>query len=255
MASKTFADAEEPAADVTSTGLGAAAKFNPQLLKPEELRAIFVARQAELAELIRRLEQATPSMSPQHVLITGQRGMGKSTLMHRLALAVEDRPDLREAWVPLLFREEQYTVVSLDKFWRNALDALSEALERRAAMQPETASEVQALDAINAALDDEPDLRKREQRALAALTDWADRHKTRLLLLVDSTELLFESLTQGKTAREPASSRARENQPLWRLRECLSNNTQLFWMSCAYIALEAHHGYEHPFHEFFAQLA
>ena len=43
-------------------------------------------------------------------------GLTPRTLLHRLALAVEDRPDLRQAWAPLLFREEQYTAVSLDKF-------------------------------------------------------------------------------------------------------------------------------------------
>jgi len=72
-------------------GLGAAAKFNPQLWKPDELRAIFVVRQAELAELVRRLEQATPGTPPQHVLITGHRGMGKSTLLKSIMGLVKPR--------------------------------------------------------------------------------------------------------------------------------------------------------------------
>ena len=238
------ATAAAPAAPIPA-GLGAAAKFNPQLWKPDELRAIFVVRQGELAELVRRLEQAPAGTPPQHVLITGHRGMGKSTLLHRLALAVEDRPDLRGAWAPLLFREEQYTAVSLDKFWRNALDALSEALERRLHDNPALRADIQALDTINARLDAEPAAAVREQQALAALREWADRHGQRLLLLVDSTEQLFEALVSGKTSGD---------RPLWRLRECLSQDPRFLWVSCAYTMLEAHQGYDHPFHEFFAPL-
>jgi tetratricopeptide (TPR) repeat protein len=229
----------------TPVGLGAATKFNPQLWKPAELRAIFVARQSELAEMVRRVHQAKPKTTPQHVLITGHRGMGKSTLLHRLALAVEDDVELRLAWVPLLFREEQYTAATLDKFWRNALDALAEALERRAATRPELRADMRQLDAINAALEAEPSAAKREAVALATLREWAARHQSRLILLVDSTEQLFEALAHGKTKGE---------QDLWRLRECLSQDATFFWISCAYAPLEAQQGYDHPFHEFFAQL-
>ncbi len=229
----------------TPVGLGAATKFNPQLWKPDELRAIFVARQSELAEMVRRVQQARPKSPPQHVLITGHRGMGKSTLLHRLALAVEDDAELRHVWVPLLFREEQYTAATLDKFWRNALDALAEALERRAVSQPELRADMRQLDAINAALDQEPSAAKREEVALATLHEWAARHQSRLILLVDSTEQLFEALAHGKTKGE---------KDLWRLRECLSQDATFFWVSCAYAPLEAQQGYDHPFHEFFAQL-
>lgn len=243
-------------AGTAPSGLGAAAKFNPQLWKPDELRAIFVARLGELAQLTQRLHQANaqPAQAPQHVLISGHRGMGKSTLLHRLALQVEDDTALSTQWVPLLFREEQYTAVTLDKFWRNAIDALSEALERRAAqhqaddapLAAALAAEVAGLDALNAQLDAAPDSRQREDLALAGLRQWADRHHTRLLLLVDSTELLFAGLAQDRNGSQQA---------LWRLRELLSQDARFFWIGCGYAPLEASVGHDHAFFEFFAQMA
>lgn len=234
-----------PFTDPAPQGLGAAIKFNPQLWKPDELRAIFVARQPELQELVQRLRDAQPEVPPQHVLITGHRGMGKSTLLHRLALAVEDDAELSQQWVPLLFREEQYTAVTLDKFWRNALDALSEALERRSATNPQWDSDIQALDNLNARLDQVNDASAREAQVLATLHDWATRHRCRLLLLVDSTEQLFEGLSHAKSSGP---------QTLWSLRNTLSTDPLFFWVGCAYTALEAHQDYDSPFHEFFAQL-
>src|ERR1019366_3880913 len=71
-------------------------------------------------------------------LIIGQRGLGKTTLLRRLAFAVEDDPALAAAWMPLVFPEEQYNVAGLGDFWLNCVDALSDALDRtsdRAASQ------------------------------------------------------------------------------------------------------------------------
>ena len=230
-------------------GLGAVARFNPQFWKPQELRAIFVARQSELAQLLRRVQGAPATTSPQHVLVTGHRGMGKSTLLHRLALAVDDDPALHAQTIALIFREEQYTAVGLDKFWRNALDALSEALEREAPSRPAATAEVATLDELNASLEAVPEAEAREAQALSGLRTWADAHSRRLLLLVDNTDMLLHGLRQSRAGVGGDGDRA-----LWRLREVLSQDARFFWLGCAYAPLEADQGYEHPFHEFFAPL-
>ena len=226
--------------------LSAAVKFNPQLWTGDELRAIFVARKRELKQLTERLRTTPPTQVPQHVLITGHRGMGKSTLLHRLALEIESTETLRQDWVPLLFREEQYTVVALDRFWRNALDALAEALERRLPAQPGLQADIDTLDLLNATLDSLPDASAREDQARNGLLDWAQRRNARLALLVDSNDLLFESLSQDKSDPHRA---------IWRLRELLCRETRLLWIGTAYAPLEATHDYQHPFHEFFANIS
>lgn len=221
------------------TGLGAVTKFNPQLLKPEELKAVFVARQRELYRLVERIRQAPTHHAPQHVLLVGHRGMGKSTLLHRIALAVQEDPVLHVEWVTLIFPEEQYTVGSLDKFWCNAIDALCEQLE----LDPVYAVDVAKLDAINAQLLDISDLGQREQQAFQALKDWVTQHGKRLLLLVDSSDLLFETLA--------GRNKEIDQQRLWHLRELLSNDPSLFWLGCSYSELEANQDYAAPFHHFF----
>ncbi|HNL15360.1 MAG TPA: ATP-binding protein, partial [Accumulibacter sp.] len=112
-------------------GFAAISKYNPHLWSAEQLRAIFVARQNELADLTQALRATPPETVGQHVLLVGARGMGKSTLMQRLALAVEDDAGLAAAWLPLRFPEEQYTVATLSQFWANVLDSLADALQRQ----------------------------------------------------------------------------------------------------------------------------
>ena len=110
-------------------GFAAISKYNPHLWTTDQLRAIFVARQRELADLTQTLGTQPDTEVCQHCLLVGARGMGKSTLMQRLALAVEDSPALHAAWLPLRFPEEQYTVSNLAQFWANVLDSLADALE------------------------------------------------------------------------------------------------------------------------------
>ena len=97
-------------------GFSAISKYNPHLWTSEQLRAIFVARQRELAELTQTLRDLPTGTVGQHCLLVGARGMGKSTLMQRLALAVEDDASLSATWLPLRFPEEQYTEHTLAQF-------------------------------------------------------------------------------------------------------------------------------------------
>jgi hypothetical protein len=99
--------------------------YNPALLKKEDLIRGFVARQPLLDRLLDELRREQPGSTPQHQLIIGQRGFGKTTLLRRLAFAVQDDAGLTAAWMPLVFPEEQYNVAGLADFWLNCVDALS----------------------------------------------------------------------------------------------------------------------------------
>src|ERR1039458_8725612 len=80
------------------------AVYNPALLKKEDLIRGFVARQPLLERLLDDLRREAPGSTPQHHLIIGQRGLGKTTLLRRLAFAVEDDPAPAAAWMPLVFQ-------------------------------------------------------------------------------------------------------------------------------------------------------
>ncbi|MCA9049600.1 MAG: tetratricopeptide repeat protein [Planctomycetaceae bacterium] len=104
--------------------------FNPHRLNADELRETFVARQKLFDSITRDISAHEPGSIPQHHLIVGQRGMGKTTLLQRIAVELQTEPLCRQ-FLPLTFPEEQYVEVDrLSKFWLNCLDSAADALER-----------------------------------------------------------------------------------------------------------------------------
>src|SRR5438876_4734876 len=67
-------------------GLANAVLYNPRQLNRETLKAIFTARLG----LLRRLTEDLHTKRPNHQLIVGPRGMGKTTLLRRLSIAIEE---------------------------------------------------------------------------------------------------------------------------------------------------------------------
>lgn len=209
-------------------GFAAISKYNPHLWSAEQLRAIFVARTNELADLIHTLRTTPPETVGQHVLLVGARGMGKSTLIQRLALAVEDDPELSAAWLPLRFPEEQYTVATLGQFWANVLDSLADALQRLGESVIELDAAAERIAAMPAA--------GQVDACLAAIDRFADERDKRLLLLVDNTDQLFGNI--GRDAQ-------------WALRATLQSNPRLLWVGGSYQTLEAESDYHDAFLDFF----
>lgn len=213
---------------VPEGGFAAISKYNPHLWSADQLRAIFVARQQELADLTQSMHKVPLNTVCQHVLLVGARGMGKSTLMQRLALAVEDDVQLRKDWLPLRFPEEQYTVNTLGQFWLNVLGSMADALERQG-------SDTTQLDAAAERIAQLP---AKEQAAacLQAINDSADERGQRLLMLVDNTDLLLHNI--GKKTH-------------WALRDELQSNQRLLWVGGSYQSLEANSSYHDAFLDFF----
>ena len=221
-------------------------KYNPHLWSDVELRAIFVVRNRELTGLLERLRKSSPDRAPQHVLMVGQRGMGKTTLLRRVALAVRDDPELAARWIALTFPEEQFTVSTLAELWSNVLDALTDALESEGA--PPAAlhrldGEIQQLQAL-------PPL-EREAAAASLLDFWIAEHQRRILLLIDSTDLLFAGLRGAEESKRGSKTDA---DALWRLRKTLTHHSGFFWLGASYHTLESGHRYSDAFHDFFELL-
>lgn len=224
------------------TGIAATAKYNPHLWSPDELRAIFVARQRELATILEVLRSAAPDVAPQHLLITGQRGMGKSTLLQRVALAVEDDPALHQTWLPLRFPEEQYTVSTPAELWSNVIGALGDALERHE--QPTAEIDAELAHLMNLPKE------QREDSALTWIKQWCETHHQRLLLLIDSTDLLFANLAGGD-ANKRGTKQDGGASALWRVRKALLHSPHLLWLGGSYQPLEANGLYSDAFLDFF----
>ncbi len=103
--------------------------YNPHRLKANELEESFIARQDLFRSILSDVAAGRVTSAPQHHLVIGQRGMGKTTLLRRLALELHREP-YGQYFLPLNFAEDQYIEVDrLSKFWLNCLDSMADALE------------------------------------------------------------------------------------------------------------------------------
>lgn len=155
-------------------------RYNPALLADEDLVASFVVREPELRQLLDAVRASADAPANQHLLVLGQRGMGKTTLVRRLALAVRESPDLSGRWFPLSFGEEAYEVATAGQLWWQALAHLGQ--------QTGDARWLRVHEELRA----EPDDRRLHDRALSALLDFADARGQRLLLVVENLHMLLD---------------------------------------------------------------
>ncbi len=153
-------------------------KYNPAFLTEDELMASFVVRLPELELILETIRHNTRA-SNQHILVIGPRGIGKTMLVLRVAMEVRRDKTLSENWYPIVFGEESYTVCSPGEFWLEALFHLKEqSHDKRWQLAHEN-------------LNQEHDEIRLRERALAALMDFADEEKKRLLLIVENMNMLF----------------------------------------------------------------
>lgn len=103
--------------------------YDPRRLSEKDFLEGFIARQELVNFLLTQLRLAGATGEARHRVIVGQRGMGKTSLLRRLAIAITHDRELAGTLLPLTFREEQYNVRTLDRFWRNCGEALAEWLE------------------------------------------------------------------------------------------------------------------------------
>ncbi len=167
--------------------------YNPRIQTDAEVIASFVARRPLFDDLMRELRSEPASGRAQPHLIIGARGMGKTTLLMRLAAELR-RPEFAGRFVPLVFAEEQYSVDRLSKFWLNCLDSLADVWQQRGESQrlAEIDSSVARCAAQGRGLsrDHDAPLATTVFEELVRLTG-----NERPVLLVDNVQLMFERLT------------------------------------------------------------
>ena len=215
--------------DLRQQPLQGTSLYNPHLHGKNELLSLFVVRQKLLDHLLEDLRATDAGKSPQHHLILGQQGMGKTMLLRRLGYAVEDDPILRDRWLPLTFPEEQYNIARLSDFWLNCIDSLSDLLEGQGRHE-----EAEHLDDRAAALRTSGE-EQRSRQALGLLVGTARELGKRLVLLVDNVDLIFD--------------RVREQD--WALRETLSSEPALVMIGASANAIESSFAYDQAFYDFF----
>lgn len=196
--------------------------FNPALLSREELRDLFVARHAERDQILAHVRAA--GSSPQHSLLIGDRGMGKTTLLLRVAHSLTEDPSLHKDWLPVRLDEEQYNIGELADFWLNCLQKIGEDTGDPAPLR------------TFEGLVEQYKGEELGEVSFLRLREYSLQKGRRLLLLVDNFDLLLSHIDEKETRR---------------LREILQRETWLLLVGASARPILDTFDYKSPFYDFF----
>ena len=173
-----------------------AGKSNANNLTDSEIQALYIARPELLTNLIADISSTRDDAAPQHHMLIGVRGTGKSTLLRRIEAELRS-PALKQRFIPLAFPEEHYQRVATDRlsdFWLNCLDALANAYQCEGQQD-----EAKRLDTLIKPLGQSAKSRETDESALAAackrvLDEELTATDRRAVLLLDNFPKLMQQL-------------------------------------------------------------
>lgn len=189
---------------------GPAMKFNPGFLSDQELVDSFCVRVPEFEMLLQAIRESTDSSNP-HQLVVGPRGSGKTTLLLRVAVEVKRDPELRRAWLPVIFPEESYEIATCGEFWMQCLMHLAN-------QSPQGGGGIDLARTLVEVRSEQDDQRL-AARCLAAVLDFAAQEDRRLLLIVENLNMLFDDINDPDVG--------------WQLRHTLQNEKRIFLLASA----------------------
>lgn len=198
------------------------ALYNPALLSAEALLGEFIARRPLLDTLLDTIRQNAPGHAPQHVLLVGPRGMGKTTALWAIAHSVNRDAALNREWQPVVFDEESRRVGDLADFWLEAIRQWEHATK-------------DPTDRTKPLLDQAgPDI---EDRARHVFLDAVAGSGRRVLLLIDNLNDVLASI--------------KDPEPLHRLRAFLMNESRVMLIGGATRYFTQITDVDQPFYDFF----
>ena len=185
-------------------------KYNPGFLSDDELVASFCVRTVEFDSMVEMLRDCDRQANP-HQIVIGPRGSGKTSLLLRIAAEIRRDTDLSRGFFPVIFAEESYQVATVGEFWLEALSRLAEAPG-----QENGTGLSRTLEELRSIGDD----RMLGERCLGTLLDFSDRVSKRLVLTVESLDMMFRDMTDSQDAG-------------WRLRKTLQTEPRIVLLASA----------------------
>ena len=203
--------------------------YNPQNQNREQLIESFVVRIKTFKKIFKEIAEAKMKHPEQHYLIVGKRGMGKTTLLLRLAYEIEKTPKLNSWLIPLVFNEEEYSIWKLYKFWIRAADLLEDKEENHfygLSQQIEDMWEQYDTD------------EKYEKAIFEVISNALKNQKKKIILFIDNVGDMFYKFSDHDAHR---------------LRKILQTSADIRIIAASSKMIESFFKYDHPFYEFFKQ--
>ncbi|MBU1184017.1 MAG: tetratricopeptide repeat protein [Proteobacteria bacterium] len=186
-------------------------KHNPMFLSETELEDAFVVREVELSSLL-RIVRENDGLTNQHVIVIGTRGMGKTMLVRRLALAIQKDALLGRKWYPAVLSEEIYDVAGEGELWLRVLERI--AIQEREAKRDHLRW-LQRYETLRKEMDG----KRLKAQALAALSEFAAERSAKLLVVVENLQMILGEQSGTNDA--------------WDLRQTLLNNPEVMLVATA----------------------
>ena len=196
--------------------------FNPNNQSEREITNNFSIRLKEFARISKTIKADEMKYAPQHFIIQGVRGSGKTTFLLKIYYELKKDKTLNKWLIPIIFNEEQYSLNSLFKFWEQI------------AMELESESDVFC--GLIDKMQETDEVDNYEEHCYEILSVALTKNKNKICVLIDNIGDILKKLSK------------KEHQ---RLREVLSTNNQIRIVGASSEVLEFSFKYDEPFYEYF----
>jgi TPR repeat protein len=193
--------------------------YNPENQSRDELIDGFVIRVRQFKKILRSITSTELDAPPQHFLIEGQRGAGKTSLMLRLRYELDGTPS--DHILPLQLPEEQYGIFNLCALWEHVADELEE---------------VNGFSGIVEAFDLHAHDQQYDIDCFDLLDRYLENNAKRLVLFLDNFGDLLDRLSEIEHKR---------------LRDIFHTSKRIQLIAGSARTLEQTYKYDKPFYEFF----
>ncbi len=198
--------------------------YTPENQTKEELIENFVIRNKEFKRIYKDIQGTPLDESPQHYLIEGQRGTGKTSLMLRIRYEIENQSKKNDGnthLLPVQLPEEQYGVFDLCRLWEHIADYLHE--------EPD-------FENLADELDKQAEQKDYPNSCFNTLDDFLVRNNKRLILFLDNFGDMLNKFSDIEQKR---------------LRDIFHTSKHIQLIAASAQTLEATYKHDQPFFEFF----
>ena len=208
--------------------------YDPWELPAEQRQTTFVGRGRFLDRFLGAIREQEGRATVQHYILTGPRGIGKTTLLLVLRDRIRQDPEISAKWFCVQLREEEYYVHKQRDLWQLVLQAL--AVEEKLAEAQKVVDQAQEI--------------RDEEKSSALLVDGlrsiCNCHGKRLVLLIDNFDHIFPNTAAGEAKHRKPDSEYRA------FRKRLSTEGFLMLIATSVKIFEDIYGYDKGFFHFFS---